>query len=136
MADRFWVETLGCPKNDVDSDKLTGRLTADGLEAASQPDEADLIVVNTCAFVEEARQESIDTVLALSEARSAGARLVVTGCMAERYGDELADALPEADAVRGFGVPVTLTTKPDRPAFDILVRGLGDLARPNDLDGR
>ena len=65
-------------------------------------------MVNTCAFVEEARQESIDTVLALDDARAAGARLVVTGCLAERYGDELAEALPEVDAVAGFGVPVTL----------------------------
>ena len=69
--------------------------------------DADLVVVNTCAFVEEARQESIDTVLALGDARKPGARLVVTGCMAERYGDELAEALPEVDAVAGFGVPVT-----------------------------
>ena len=61
------------------------------------------MVVNTCAFVEDARQESIDTVLALDGGRKTGSRLVVTGCLAERYGDELAEALPEADAVRGFG---------------------------------
>lgn len=105
---RFWLETLGCPKNEVDSEKLRGTLLADGLTPAERPDEADLVVVNTCAFIEEARQESVDTVLALAEARRPGARVVVTGCMAERYGDELADALPEADAVAGFGVPVTL----------------------------
>ena len=65
------------------------------------------MVVNTCAFIEEARQESIDTILALDDAAHAtGARLVVTGCMAERYGDELAEALPEVDEVAGFGVPV------------------------------
>ena len=65
-------------------------------------------MVNTCAFIEEARQESIDTVLALGErARPTAPALVVTGCMAERYGDELAEALPEVDAVAGFGVPVT-----------------------------
>ena len=62
------------------------------------------MVVNTCAFIEAARQESIDTVLALAGSRRPGARLVVTGCMAERYGDELAAALPEADLVAGFGV--------------------------------
>jgi ribosomal protein S12 methylthiotransferase len=104
MAKTFWVETLGCPKNQVDSDKLTGTMLADGLVPADAPDQADLVVVNTCAFIEEARQESIDTVLALSDARSDGARVVVTGCMAERYGDELAEALPEIDAVAGFGV--------------------------------
>jgi ribosomal protein S12 methylthiotransferase len=100
---RFHVETLGCPKNAVDSDKLTAALLADGLEPAASPEEAELVVVNTCAFVEAARQESIDTALALAGARKPGAKLVVTGCMAERYGAELAAALPEADAVVGFG---------------------------------
>ena len=118
----YWVETRGCPKNQVDSDKLTGTLIAQGYELASGPDRADLVVVNTCAFVEDARQESIDTVLALDGGRKDGSRLVVTGCLAERYGDELAEALPEADAVRGFGVPVTLGAKPgpDLPSFDLL----------------
>jgi ribosomal protein S12 methylthiotransferase len=108
MARRFWVETLGCPKNHVDSDKLTGTLLADGLVPADAPENADLVVVNTCAFVEEARQESIDTILGLSDRTGDRAELVVTGCLAERYGDELAEALPEADAVLGFGVPVHL----------------------------
>ena len=125
MSDRrtYWVETLGCPKNQVDSDKLIGTLEADGLLAASDPAEADLVVVNTCAFIESARQESIDTILALSDARRRGAELVVTGCLAERYGDELADALPEVDQVAGFGVPVTLGRKPNGapvPALDLL----------------
>jgi ribosomal protein S12 methylthiotransferase len=99
---RFFVETLGCPKNAVDSDKVVATLLADGLEPAETADAADLVVVNTCAFVEAARQESIDTVLALSAGRKDGAKLVVTGCLAERYGSELAEALPEADAVVGF----------------------------------
>ena len=98
----FWVETLGCPKNAVDSDKVVASLLADGLLPADRAEDADLVVVNTCAFIEAARQESIDTVLALTDARKAGAQLVVTGCMAERYGDELAAALPEVDAVVGF----------------------------------
>jgi ribosomal protein S12 methylthiotransferase len=118
---RFWVETLGCPKNQVDSDKLAGTLLADGMQAASAAGEADLIVVNTCAFVEEARQESVDTILALSDARRRGAELVVTGCLAERYGRELAEALPEVDKVAGFGVPVTLGRKAARsPEMDLL----------------
>jgi ribosomal protein S12 methylthiotransferase len=108
---RFFIETLGCPKNQVDSDKLVGTLLADGLEAVEDPSAADLVVVNTCAFIEEARQESIDTILALDERRRDGARLVVTGCLAERYGSELASALPEVDAVSGFGVPITLGRK-------------------------
>jgi len=121
-ARRFWVETLGCPKNQVDSDKLVGTMLADGMVAGDGPDDADLVVVNTCAFVEEARQESIDTVLALADARRDGSRIVVTGCMAERYGAELAEALPEVDAVAGFGVPVSIGTKPGPalPSFDLL----------------
>ena len=106
MSQRFYVETLGCPKNQVDSDKLIGTLLADGMRATDDPSDADLVVVNTCAFIEDARKESIDTILALDGRRRDGARLVVTGCMAERYGDELAEALPEVDQVAGFGVPV------------------------------
>lgn len=124
MSRRYWVETLGCPKNEVDSAKLVGTLLADGYSPADGPDLADLVVVNTCAFVEAARQESIDTVLALSDSRRAGARVVVTGCMAERYGEELAAALPEVDKVAGFGVPVTLSAGPkgrtEVPSFDLL----------------
>ena len=107
MTKTFWVETLGCPKNEVDSDKLVGTLLADGMEQATDPSEAGLVVVNTCAFIEQARQESIDTVLALRD-EAADAKVVVTGCMAECYGDEHADALTEVDSEAGFVVPVTL----------------------------
>lgn len=126
MQQRFYVETLGCPKNDVDSDKIVGTLLADGLIATDDPSLADLVVVNTCAFIEDARKESIDTVLALGAQRKEGARLVVTGCMAERYGAELAEALPEVDQVAGFGVPVQMGRKPisvsaaSIPSFDLL----------------
>lgn len=124
----FWVETLGCPKNAVDSDKVTGSLLADGFAPAASADAADLVVVNTCAFVEEARQESIDTILTMSDSRRDGAELVVTGCLAERYGDELAESLPEVDRVVGFGgpltaapsVPVSIGKKPPLPALDLL----------------
>lgn len=119
----FYVETLGCPKNQVDSDKLVGTFLADGLARAESAEEADLVVVNTCAFIEEARQESIDVVLALADRKRTDAELVVTGCMAERYGEELATALPEADVVAGFGVPVSLGRKPGAaplPSFDLL----------------
>ncbi len=145
MAERYWIETLGCPKNQVDSDKLAGTLVADGLTVADGPEAADVVVVNTCAFIEAARQESIETVLELDDRRPAGSRLVVTGCMAERYGDELAAALPEVDAVAPFGVallpapghvapvtpapvPVALSARPvgpPVPAFDLL-----ELPRP------
>jgi ribosomal protein S12 methylthiotransferase len=106
VSGRFYLETLGCPKNQVDSDKLAGTLLAQGYSSTDDAGSADLVVVNTCAFIEEARRESIDTILALDEKRPTGSRLVVTGCMAERYGSELAEALPEVDLVAGFGVPV------------------------------
>jgi ribosomal protein S12 methylthiotransferase len=122
VAKRFYLETLGCPKNLVDSEKLAGTLVADGMTSTADPATADLVVVNTCAFIEAARQESIDTILALDDLRRPGAKLIVTGCLAERYGGELAEALPEVDRVAGFGVPVTLTAKPGPPvpAFDLL----------------
>jgi ribosomal protein S12 methylthiotransferase len=100
------METLGCPKNQVDSDKLEGVLAADGLVAAPTPEEADVVVVNTCAFIEAARAESIETILALAGARRPGAHLVVTGCLATRSGAELVSALPEVDRVVPFGGPL------------------------------
>ncbi len=123
MARTYHLVTLGCPKNQVDSEKLAGTLTADGMVPVDVAANADLIVVNTCAFIEDARQESIDTVLALSDERRDGAKMVVTGCMAERYGSELAESLPEVDRVAGFGVPVNLGRRPvsgDVPSFDLL----------------
>jgi ribosomal protein S12 methylthiotransferase len=128
MSRAFWIETLGCPKNQVDSDKLSGTLLADGLVPAGAPEHADLVVVNTCAFIEDARRESVDVILAMADRRPPSARLVVTGCMAERYGDELAEALPEADAVAGFGVPVTLgaTRVAGTPEADAALAGAAE----------
>ena len=96
--------TLGCARNDVDSDELAGRLAADGFALASSPEEADVVVVNTCGFVEAAKKDSIDTILANAELKGASGpkAVVAVGCMAERYGRELAESLPEADAVLGF----------------------------------
>ncbi len=127
---RFFVETLGCPKNAVDSDKIIASLLADGLESSAEVGDADLVVVNTCAFVEAARQESIDTALALADAAKPGARLVLTGCMAERYGEELADALPEVDAVVGFAGEGSLSEVVLLGRKPTGVRDLLELARP------
>ncbi len=108
MAERYWLETLGCPKNQVDSDKIVGTLLADGYLPADDPTEADLVVVNTCAFIDEARRESLETIDDLAGRRRTGARLVVTGCLAERAGSGLLADRPGIDAVAGFGEPVTL----------------------------
>ncbi|MQA07189.1 MAG: 30S ribosomal protein S12 methylthiotransferase RimO [Pseudonocardiaceae bacterium] len=92
--------TLGCARNEVDSEELAGRLAAGGWELVdADGSDADVVVVNTCGFVESAKKDSVDTLLSASDT---GAKVVAVGCMAERYGAELADSLPEADAVLGF----------------------------------
>jgi len=99
-------------------------MLSDGMLRADSPEQADLVVVNTCAFIEEAREESVATILALDENRLEDSRLVVTGCMAERYGDELAQALPEVDAVAGFGVPIQLGVKPTANGLGAVAEGV------------
>ncbi|NKZ05079.1 30S ribosomal protein S12 methylthiotransferase RimO [Actinomadura latina] len=91
--------TLGCARNEVDSEELAARIEDAGWDLADGADGADVVVVNTCGFIEAAKKDSIDTLLA---AHDSGAKVVAAGCMAERYGKELAEALPEADAVLGF----------------------------------
>jgi ribosomal protein S12 methylthiotransferase len=97
-----WLTTLGCSKNQVDSDKIASALGSAGYSEADDPSTADVVMVNTCGFIEAARRESVETILELSAVRRDGARLVVMGCMAQRYEQELVDALPEADAVIGL----------------------------------
>ncbi len=96
--------TLGCARNDVDSEELAGRLADAGWTLVDDADGADVAVVNTCGFVEQAKKDSIDTVLAAADLKEAGRTraVVAVGCMAERYGEDLARSLPEADAVLGF----------------------------------
>ncbi|MBW3647686.1 MAG: 30S ribosomal protein S12 methylthiotransferase RimO [Actinobacteria bacterium] len=96
--------TLGCARNEVDSEELAGRLDAAGWELVNET-AADVVVVNTCGFVESAKKDSIDTLLAASDT---GAKVVAVGCLAERYGSSLAGQLPEADAVLGFDAYATL----------------------------
>jgi ribosomal protein S12 methylthiotransferase len=102
---RVHIVTLGCARNDVDSDELAARLSAGGFELTDDAAAADAVVVNTCGFVDAAKKDSIDTVLSHAELKG-GVRgpkaVVAVGCLAERYGQELANELPEADAVLGF----------------------------------
>ena len=106
---RVALVTLGCARNETDSEELAGRLDAAGWQLVEDATEADVAVVNTCGFVESAKKDSIDTLLAASDT---GAKVVAVGCLAERYGSQLADQLPEADAVLGFdsyaGLPDSL----------------------------
>lgn len=109
MADKTFIPktvylvSLGCPKNLVDSEYLLGSLAQAGYEVASKPEDAGLIVVNTCGFIQAAAQEAVDTILEMSEykGRIPGQRLVVMGCLTERYGRDLAQSLPEVDLFWG-----------------------------------
>jgi ribosomal protein S12 methylthiotransferase RimO len=101
-APSVWLTTLGCSKNQVDSDKIASVLGESGYVDATSPETADVVMVNTCGFIEDARRESVETILELADARKPDAKLVVMGCMAQRYESELAAALPEADAVIGL----------------------------------
>ncbi|WP_377269115.1 30S ribosomal protein S12 methylthiotransferase RimO [Peterkaempfera sp. SMS 1(5)a] len=96
--------TLGCARNEVDSEELAGRLEADGWQLVQDAADADVAVVNTCGFVEAAKKDSVDALLEANDLKGHGRTqaVVAVGCMAERYGKELAEALPEADAVLGF----------------------------------
>ncbi len=98
-APRVSLLTLGCARNEVDSSEIAGRLAGGGYELVEDDAPADVVVVNTCAFVASAKKDSIDTLLAAADT---GAKVVAVGCLAERYGKELAAELPEADAVLGF----------------------------------
>lgn len=101
---RVAVVTLGCARNEVDSEELAGRLSAEGWQLVDDAAEADVAVVNTCGFVEQAKKDSIDALLEANDLKDTGRTraVVAVGCLAERYGEQLADQLPEADAVLGF----------------------------------
>jgi ribosomal protein S12 methylthiotransferase RimO len=105
--------TLGCARNEVDSEELAGRLEAGGFRLVDDPADAETVVVNTCGFVEAAKKDSVDTLLAASDLKADGTTraVVAVGCLAERYGKDLAASLPEADAVLGFDDYPDIATK-------------------------
>jgi ribosomal protein S12 methylthiotransferase len=98
---RFALTTLGCAKNQVDSEAMRALLVQAGHRQVTQPERADLLIVNTCGFIESAKQESIDMLLELGEQKRAGQKLIATGCLVERYADDLASELPELDGLLG-----------------------------------
>ncbi len=102
---KVYVESLGCPKNRVDSEIMLSLAWENGAEIVCDPETADVVVVNTCGFIDAAKRESIDTILSFAQWKAAGLhrRLIVTGCLVQRYGEELAEALPEVDAFLGTG---------------------------------
>lgn len=130
---RVHVLTLGCPKNEVDSDRMAARIASSAYDLTEDVERADVAILNTCAFIEAATQESVDTALALAadwKAAEPGRTLVLTGCLPSRYGDALAEAMPEADAFlpvadegsildvleRLTGIPARATEGPERLA--------------------
>ena len=104
MSRTVAIITMGCARNDVDSEELAGRLEADGWTLVSDVEDAEVAVVNTCGFIESAKKDSVDALLEANSLKGHGVTraVVAVGCMAERYGKELAEALPEADAILGF----------------------------------
>ena len=101
---RIYFVSLGCPKNQVDTELMLGQVAAAGHSLVDAPESADVIVVNTCAFIDAAKEESVDTILEMAQhkKKAAGARkLVVTGCLAQRYAGELAKDIPEIDHILG-----------------------------------
>src|SRR5688572_21383021 len=102
---KIGMVSLGCPKNLVDSEVMLGLAQEQGHQLTRDAADADVLVVNTCAFIDKAKQESIDAILEMAEHKKSGAcrQLIVTGCMAERYRDELKAEIPEIDVVLGTG---------------------------------
>jgi ribosomal protein S12 methylthiotransferase len=119
---KFYIHKLGCPKNDVDADYIAARLVAAGHSPAADPESADSVLVNTCGFIQEAKEESIAAILNLAALNKGnGARtLYATGCLTQRYGDEMLREMPELDGAFGHGAldtlaeSVTLSRKHDR----------------------
>ncbi len=104
MSRTVAIVTMGCARNEVDSEELAGRLAAEGWTLVENADDAEVAVVNTCGFIESAKKDSVDALLEANSLKGHGTTkaVVAVGCMAERYGKELAEALPEADAILGF----------------------------------
>ena len=102
--------SLGCPKNLVDSEVMMGQLVARGHELTPDPAEADVLVVNTCSFIDPAKKESVETILEMAEFKKSGRarKLIVAGCLVERYRDDIRRQIPEVDAVIGTA-KVTVT---------------------------
>ncbi|RJX31428.1 MAG: 30S ribosomal protein S12 methylthiotransferase RimO [Desulfurivibrio sp.] len=126
MAKNLFMVSLGCPKNLVDSEIMLAQLSNDGYQLCQEPDAADLLLVNTCGFIQPAVEEAIEQVIALGQYRQnkPGTRLVVTGCMVQRYGKALLEELPEVDlfvGVDGFHHIAALVAELDRPQHRLII---------------
>ena len=113
-ATRVSLVSLGCPKNLVDSEVMLGLLHTEGYELTGDTETADIVIVNTCAFIEDAKQESIETIQAVADAGRSGQKLIVAGCLAQRYQDSLESELPQVNAYVGTGEFQHIATVCDR----------------------
>ena len=113
--------SLGCPKNLVDSEVMMGLLEARGHELTPYPEEAEALVVNTCSFIDPAKQESVDTILEIAEYKKSGAarRMIVAGCLVERDRDEIRGRIPDVDAVLGTNELDVATTAFDSSSYAV-----------------
>ena len=116
--------SLGCPKNLVDSEVMMGLLDRAGAEMTNRPETADILVVNTCSFIDKAKQESIDTILQMAQHKVSGKarKLIVAGCLVERYRDEIRKNMPEVDAVVGTGELESILAAAGLPAPAVSLR--------------
>jgi len=123
-SSRIYFVSLGCPKNQVDTELMLGQVEAAGHALVHEPDDADVIVVNTCAFIDHAKEESVDTILEMAQYKKAAKKrkLVVTGCLAQRYSDELAKDIPEIDHILGSSdfQSISKILKPSRKKLPIV----------------
>lgn len=118
---RIFIETLGCPKNFNDSEMAAGILENEKHIMVNQPEEADVIIVNTCGFINDAKTESIDRIFEMAEYKEQGKKLIVSGCLSERYSNELFEEMPEVDAFLGVNeydkLPEILENLEERKSF-------------------
>ncbi len=128
MAIKVGMVSLGCTKNQVDAERLLALIVNDGFEISADPQECDVVIINTCGFIEDAKRESIESILEFCELKKAGVVkvIVVTGCLAERYRDQLAMEIPEADVILGIGKNFDIVSAVQRALNGETVREYGE----------
>ena len=132
---RVGLVSLGCSKNAVDSEILLGELKSRGFDIVNDAAQAEIIIVNTCGFIESAKTDSIDTILDMAQYKTAGSckLLVVTGCLSQRYGDELARELPEVDVFNGLRKSAELNPRPKVRMLRRAAASRSDCSRPRHI---
>ena len=136
MSRKIGLVSLGCPKNLVDSELMLGMLKSEGYEIVSEAEDADIIIINTCGFIESAKQESINTILEMAMLKDRKCEmLIVTGCMAERYREEILEEIPEVDVVLGTGSYHEIVSVIKEAYSGKRVSRYGDLRDISYLDG-